>query len=154
MCSEHFIASLAVDENRMKRRLKMVKEFGVMSLLVMTFTLLSGIVLISTASTRNNHQPLDYELRENASCTYVKRFDITKGVWLTVCNKNGTIFLDIRQYVNDTSTAHGIQLDIQQWLTLKQLIPVTDEAVEEARTYWLNLRIIHKGRRDISVHRR
>ena len=74
-------------------------------------------------------------------CVYVKQFYLQESLYATVCNQNGYIFVDIRQFVNRSATIVGVDLSLLQWLTLKQLSPSIDTAVSEARTYWKKLNL-------------
>ena len=123
---------LGVDEG-IKRRMKGIKWIGT-TVMILIVIIVPGIVLISASS--HSQTPIDYEIKPNATaCVFVKRYNLSDNIYLTVCNLNGYIMLDIRQFLNETSTLKGIELDLRQWLTLKQLTHQIHVAIVEARTY-------------------
>jgi len=75
------------------------------------------------------------------ACVYVKQFYLQQQLYATVCNQDGYVFVDIRQFVNGTATIIGADLSLLQWLTLKQLSSSIDVAISEARTYWTKLKL-------------
>lgn len=131
-------------EERVKGTFNVMKRIGIV--LIALLCVIPGIVMISVSV---SHHPLDYEIKpidlNHTSCLYVKQYHLQENVYGTLCNQNGLIFLDIRRFLNGTATPIGIQLELQQWLALKQLTPLIDEAISEARTYWKTLKS-YKGR--------
>lgn len=73
------------------------------------------------------------------ACVYVKQYNLRENTYVTVCNREGEVFIDIRRFLNGTATILGIPLSLHQWLTLKQVTPLIDRAITEARTYWKTL---------------
>lgn len=69
------------------------------------------------------------------ACVYVKQFYLHDHVYATVCNQAGHVFLDIRKFANGTATIRGMDLNLLQWLTLKEFTSSIDTAVSEARNY-------------------
>ena len=131
---------LGVNE-AIKRRMNGIKWIGT-TVMILIVIIVPGIVLISASS--HSQPPIDYEIKPNATvCVFVKRYNLSENIYLTVCNLNGYIMLDIRQFLNETSTIKGFGLELRQWLTLKQLTHQIDVAIVEARTYWKNLQRLH-----------
>ncbi len=122
-----------------KRYIAIAKWIGASVIIVVA---LSGIILSSLAAAREH--PMDYEVKiddENrTACVFVKRYDLRDGIYLTVCNLGGEVIIDIRRFLNGTATIRGIPLNLKQWLTLKQITSTVDTAINEARTYWKELK--------------
>ena len=131
---------LGVDET-VKRRINGIKWIGALTMILIVITV-PGIILISVSSP--SQPPIDFEIKPNATaCVYVKRYNLSENIYLSVCNLNGYIMLDIRQFINESSTIKGIGLNTRQWSSLKQLTQHIDVAIDEARTYWKNLQRLH-----------
>lgn len=124
-----------------KCHLNIIKWVGV--LLILSSCTVPGIVLIST--THCPKSPIDYEVKPDlnqTACVYVKQYHLRHNTYATVCNLNGYVFVDLRRYLNGTATAIGIQLELSQWITLKQMTRSIDQGINEARTYWNNLKTL------------
>ena len=83
------------------------------------------------------------ELKLNASaCLFNKQFRLLDNIYVTVCNQDRYVFLDVRKFVNGTPTIIGVDLSLMQWLSLKQLTSNIDTAtcISEARTFWKKLK--------------
>lgn len=151
MTSHALIQECLEGEDQLKGHFRVVKLIGVV--FIALFCALPGIVMISVSVT--HRRPVDYEIQpidlNHTACLYVKQYHLQGNVYGTLCNQNGLIFLDIRRFLNGTATPIGIQLELHQWLTLKQLTPLIDEAISEARNYWRTLKT-YKRESDIDIH--
>ena len=121
-----------------QRHITVLKWTGVT--LIMLATILTPVI-VYTGSMVQSKPPLDYEVKvtdsnNETACIYVKRYNLSDHVYLTVCNLNGEILIDIRQFFNQTASLRGIPLNLHQWYSLKQMSQMVDSAVHEARTYW------------------
>ena len=110
-----------------------------------TLVALPGIVLISVQSShqcKQLNETIDApnERPNNSTCVYVKRYHLLENIYATVCNLDGYIVIDLRKFINNTATINGIQLNLQQWQSLKLTSSTIDVAVAEARTYWKHLK--------------
>ena len=139
----------------LRRHFTVIKKVGAISLVILV-CILPSLILIGRSQAKRT-QPLDYEVKQDVddrlSCAYVKQFNLSKDLWLTVCNANHTIVLDIRRSKNDTMTEKGIRIDIQQWLTIKQLSRIIDIAINEARTYWKVIKRMNKEKRSLFLRK-
>lgn len=139
-----------IEENRfheqthnLKCHLKVIKWVGVVILLFVSTSIPGFMILTGEKS----HQPdgLDYKIEtqhNETACVFIKQYDIYQDTYVTVCNRYGVVVIDIRRFYNDTASIIGIQLSERQWLRLKQLSPLVDKAISEARTYWKDLKIL------------
>ncbi|MES9903035.1 MAG: hypothetical protein ABW168_10165 [Sedimenticola sp.] len=128
-----------------KRYLAVAKWIGAAMLTILVLSMPGIVISLSATSQRPT---LDYEVKiddaNRTACVFVKRYDLREGVYLTVCNMNGHIILDIRRFFNETASIRGIPLNLNQWLTLKQMTGTIDTAINEARTYWKELKELNE----------
>lgn len=126
----------------MKRHIRAIKWIA-MTFMVAVGVSIPGIVLVSVSS--HSQTLVDQaEKLNHTACLYAKQYHLNENVYITVCNMNGDVLLDIRQFLNNTATIKGIQLNLRQWLTLKQMSRPIDVAIMEARTYWKHLKALEK----------
>ena len=128
-----------------KRHIDGIKWIGVAIIMTVVVSV-PGIVLISQSPRHTEDRVIVSP--NDTTCVFVKRYNLTERIYLTVCNLNGYVTLDIRQFLNNTPTVKGIALSLHQWLTLKQMIHPIDTAIDEARTYWLRLRRLNLNKED------
>ena len=121
-----------------KCHLNIIKWVGV--LLILSTCTVPGIVMITTAHYPTPADSIVTPDVNQTDCIYVKQYHLQHNTYATVCNMNGHILVDLRRYINGTATVIGMQLELNQWLTLKQTIPSIDKAIEEARAYWKTLK--------------
>ena len=119
-----------------KFHLTIIKWIGVF--LVLSVCALPGIIIIVTSSGHNLPPYYDHTREvmpdtNQSACVFVKQFHLLYRTYATVCNIDGYVFLDLRQFVNGSQTIIGIALESNQWTRLKQLIPSIDEGFLEAR---------------------
>lgn len=141
-----FIEENRGDTDTLKRHIKFVKWIGVL-LLLFCSTSIPGILILNK---ENAHQStvLDYKIeadQNETACVFIKQYDIYHGTYVTVCNRYGVVVLDIRRFVNDTPSIIGIQLTERQWIRLKQVWPLVDKSILEARMYWRDLKVLKYG---------
>jgi hypothetical protein len=107
-----------------KLRVRAVKCFGISIMVVITVCIPT---LLMTASLPRR-QRIDYELHgQNA---YLDRYHLGDRIYLTVCHADEYVVLDIRRFINDTSTIMGISLNTDQWITLTRLIPSVAKSIK------------------------
>ena len=150
MTSHALIQECLEGENPLKGHFRTIKRIGV--IVMVLICAVPGIVMVSVSVTNrppnNDINPINLN---HTACVYVKQYHLQGNVYGTLCNQNGLIFLDVRRFLNETASPIGIQLELHQWITLKQLTPLIDEAISEARTYWKTLKmykgqtIVHEG---------
>lgn len=137
----------------LRQHIYLVKTVGVV-FIILSVCIIPSVVLISTVCSRHDNDigasttqidvddiavtttPID---ANQTACLYVKQFTLARNMRVTVCNQHSEIIVDIRRFINGTSTIIGIPLHLHQWLTLKQLTPLIDRAIAEARTFWKNV---------------
>ena len=134
--SESLIVGFETED--IQRHITVLKWTGVT--LIMLATILTPVIVF-TGSMVQFKPPMDYEVKvtdsnNETACIYVKRYNLGDHVYLTVCNLNGEILIDIRQFFNQSASIRGIPLNLKQWNSLKQMSQMIDSAVSEARTYW------------------
>ena len=136
MANEQMIQEHYVDESRscLKQHLNLVKCFGVIC--IVSVTVLTVVIASTTNIKRETllKQPVTTTPISTNICNFVKQFDLLDGLNMTVCNIEGTVILDLRQ-----NKSCDISMELRQWLRVKQIIPLIDTAIEEARRYWMNL---------------
>ncbi len=101
-----------------KRRVAAVKWIGVSCILVITIAIPTTI-WIRRLSTDRGDRLIDYvtEYDTNATaCDYSERYYIGETTYLTVCELNGYVILDIRKFINDSASIAGIPLSVNQWV--------------------------------------
>lgn len=137
VCS--FAEELTLADKNLKCHFTIIKWIGV--LILATICAVPGFVILSHSV--SSLPVSDNDVRSNlnkTTCVYAKQFYLQESLYATVCNQNGYVFVDIRQFVNRSATIIGVDLSLLQWLTLKQLSSSIDTAVDEARTYWKDLK--------------
>lgn len=139
---------LSARNKNFRCHLTIIKWIGV--LILASTCAIPGLVILSHGECSlpvvdNGSKP---DLNKTA-CVYVKQFYLQERLYATVCNQDGYVFVDIRQFVNGSATILGVDLNHLQWLTLRQHINAIDNAISEARTYWRNLKL-YKGSKTIS----
>lgn len=123
---------------KLKKRLTTLKWVGV--ILIALSCSVPGIVFLNdTGSHNSDAQP---QKLNKTVCRYIKQYDLLDSTYITVCNRDGEVFSDLRQIINNTSIITGIKLSLKQWQKLKQLAPLIDTAMYEARTYWKDLKTL------------
>lgn len=123
----------------MKCHLTIIKWIGV--LILATTCAIPGFVLLTEQNRlplENQHSP-NQDLNQTA-CVYVEKFYLRGNQYMTVCNQQGYVETDIRKFINGSATIIGVNLNLQQWNTLKQYSGSIDTAITEARTYWNTLK--------------
>lgn len=131
---------LSLKHKNLRCHLTIIKWVGVV-ILATAFTVPGVILLVQQDS---SHQSFDEGIQpelNKTACVYVKQFYLQDQIYATVCNQNGYVFVDIRQFINGTATIIGVDLNLRQWLTLKQHTRTIDVAIAEARTYWRELKL-------------
>ncbi len=117
-----------------KRRVASVKWIGVSCMLVITIAIPTviwirrfdrGGLLIDYVTVHDSNA--------TAECDYSERYDLGETTYLTVCDLNGYVILDIRKFINNSATISGVPLNWDQWISLKRQIPPIDIAIGEAR---------------------
>ena len=115
-----------------KRHLRLAKWVG-----IILIALATGVSIPPLAMSNTPTQPKWSEKNiSDIACAYVKRYNLTLNTYITVCNMNGDIMLDIQR---NTAISMKITLTVGQWLSLKNVISGVDSAISEARTYWKDL---------------
>lgn len=79
----------------------------------------------------DNNQ-LHHIMLNQTACAFIKQFDLRESIYLTVCNRDDFIILEIRRFHNQTASILGIPLNTRQWLQLKQSIRAIDAAIPQA----------------------
>lgn len=79
-------------------------------------------------------------------CEYKKRFPLASSLFLGVCrSKRGTLYIEIRRFVNYKATSFGIQLNPMQWLYLKRTLPFVDKSLHSISGRDLAFNINQRG---------
>ena len=120
-----------------KQHLNFIKCFGAMCIaLIVILT----VVIFSTVDTTRYtvKHSIPVKPKNVNVCHFVKQFDLLGGLNMTVCNIEGNIVLDDRD-----NKSCDISMELQQWLRVKQIMPLIDTAIQEARRYWINLQQLH-----------
>ena len=129
---------LASMDKKLRCHLTIIKWIGVV--IIASFCAVPGFVILSQHAC--SLPVSDKGMRPNtAECLYTKQFYLQESLYATVCNQQGYVFVDIRQFDNRTDTTLGVDFRLLEWLTLKQLLPRIDTAIDEARTYWKDLKL-------------
>ena len=113
----------------LESKLHTIKLFGVLFLLAIC--VVPGYVLIGIDS-MNSEQVVKPNLNQTMCQEYIQQFLLTNSVYVTVCNINGYVFLDIRKFINGNATIIGISLNVDQWMDIKRLMLKIDIAVKTA----------------------
>lgn len=133
-----------MESRNLKCHLNVIKWIGVVVLLFVS-TSIPGIIILNDQKARSV-DVLDYKIemqqQNETACVFIKQYDIYHDTYVTVCNRYGVVVLDIRRFFNDTASIIGIQISERQWIKLKQVTPLVDKAISEARTYWKDLKIL------------
>ena len=115
----------------MKCHIIIIKWVGVMGIILVTFCIPVYVLLCIEWS---NKDPLDYEVKATqTACSHLKQFDLSNNVILSVCQGDGEISVDIRLFLNQTATIHGIPLNFRQWNVLQRVSSSVNSAIEEAK---------------------
>lgn len=120
------------ESERARRSIRAVKWIGAVGIILIT---LSSPIFVLASMKWTQDPLLDYEVKVKANqtaCIYLKQFDLTDNVIISVCNRGGVIVLDIRLFINHTATIRGIPLNLKQWTTLKRILPSVNGAIENA----------------------
>ena len=131
----------------LKNHLMRIKWIGLLLILLST-SVIPGIYFVHPTFTTQDFSPENSFINNQTACVYIKKYHLQYDTYVHVCNLEGFIFLDIRKFINETATAMGIQLNLQQWQLLKQLVSRKDIGVSEARTYWNELKTFTVQRED------
>ena len=116
----------------LKSRLSFLKWIGV--ILIAAVCSIPGLVVLSANNSLSYRPTAKGELNETV-CKYIKQYSLDDSTYVTVCNTDGDVILDARRFLNGKATSTWITLDLRQWLKLKQITPLIDSAIFEARTY-------------------
>ena len=115
----------------MRCHLTIIKWIG---LILLMATIMSPILV--TLIVPRVRSPIDCEIKveetdlnQTAACVYVKQYHLSESTYVTVCDRNGDAFVDIRRFWNSTATILGIPLNRGQWERLKILVPQIDRAI-------------------------
>jgi hypothetical protein len=133
----------------MRCHLTIIKWIGIL-ILATTCTIPGFVILTHTECSfpASDDPGMKPDLNRTA-CVFVKQFYLQDRLYATVCNQNGYVFVDLRQFINGSATIIGVDLAQIQWLSLKQQMAGIDTAITEARTYWKNLKL-YEGSRPVS----
>ena len=116
------------DQEEVKCHITIIKRTGVIGIILVS---LSTPLYILASMEWSNNYPFDYVMKVNeTACSYVKQFDLKDNVILSVCNRDGEIMLDIRLFLNQTATIHGIPLNLRQWNVLQGVSNSVNRAIE------------------------
>ncbi|KAL4221135.1 hypothetical protein ACF0H5_019394 [Mactra antiquata] len=125
------------DESILKlfnKRFHTIKKCGLV-LMVLIVCLTPGLVII-TSTPHHIHQHEYIEMNDiivnQTACGYIKQFDLLENIYLTVCNRDNFVLLDIRRFFNQTASIQGIGLNIHQWSQLKKLLHLIDTAISKS----------------------
>ena len=117
-----------------------IKGIGTGFLLLVTIC--SPVLILTGLMSQELARPPDDVVRVSAqdlinqtACLYAKRFHLGQQVYLTVCNLNGEIILDLRRFFNQSASIRGIPLSVPQWESLKHIIWRVDTTVRLAKTH-------------------
>ncbi|MES9880678.1 MAG: hypothetical protein ABW185_07335 [Sedimenticola sp.] len=123
----------------LRQHINLVKIIGVIFILLSAF-IIPSVVLMTTVCFPNNTYSSEIDVEANqTACMYVKQFALSRNMRVTVCNQGSEIIVDMRRFINGTSTIIGLPLQLRQWSKLKQLTPLIDRAIFEARTFWKDI---------------
>ena len=131
---------LFTEEDALRKHIKIGKWVGVV-LLAAIFSV-PALVIVASSSSRVTDAAVQKPNLNETTCVYIKQFDLSDGLYATVCNHGGFIFLDIRRFLNNTATIKGVHLTLAQWARLKQYSNAISESVSEARTFWKDLKTL------------
>lgn len=127
--------------NILRRHLSTIKNIATLMLCV-TFCATPGFVILAQRlGTQCSPRSVSEEMKPQvnvSACVFTKHYHLQDNIYATVCNLDGYVFLDVRQFVNGTATVIGVDLSLTQWLTLKQLTPNIDSFLAKAQTYGVN----------------
>ena len=117
-----------------KDHMKFIKLVGSAFLASVVLVAVISIVIFSPSkkTTINVGEQLNITGKE---CHFVKRYSLGNRLNLTVCNDKENIYLDAR-----ASDTVSLRLSLLQWQRIKQIAPLIDKAIHEARTYWMRLK--------------
>ncbi len=90
-------------------------------------------IWIRRLSTDRGDRLIDYVTVSDTNattCDYSERYYIGETTYLTVCDLNGYVILDIRKFINNSASIAGIPLSVNQWISLKRQIPPIDAAID------------------------
>ena len=102
----------------LKKYLIQIKWIGVITIFLST-AVIPGIYFIHPTYTTQYYSPENLFIDNQTECVYIKKYHLQYDTYVHVCNLEGFIFLDLRKFINETATAIGIQLNLQQWQLLK-----------------------------------
>ena len=128
---------LFTEEDALRYHIKIGKWVGVV-LIAMVFSVPALVVLCSSLPVSPSSKPY----LNDTACVYIKQFDLSEGLFATVCNIDGDIFLDIRQFLNTTATIKGVHLSLLQWSKLIRYSGTISRSITEARTFWKDLKTL------------
>ena len=81
----------------------------------------------------SNNYPFDYVMEVNqTACSYLKQFDLKDNVILLVCNRDGEM-LDIRLFLNQMATIHGIPSNLRQWNVLQRASNSVNRSIKKGK---------------------
>jgi hypothetical protein len=117
-----------------KKRIRVVKGIGILLMMIIACTT-PGLIILGSAP--HHIEQLDINslhdiILNQTACDFIKQFDLRESIYLTVCNRDDFVILDIRRFQNQTASILGIPLNTQQWLQLKQSIRAIDAAISQA----------------------
>ena len=71
------------------------------------------------------------------SCENIKKYMIPDDYFLSICKKNQTIQIDIRQLIDDKPTENGILLNQRQWEYIQRLRQLINQHIRRTNNLWM-----------------
>ena len=119
------------DQKEGKCHIKIMKWTGVIGIILVS---LSTPLYILASMEWSNNYPFDYVMEVNqTACSYLKQFDLKDNVILSMCNRDREIMLDIRLFLNQMATIHGMPLNLRQWNVLQGVSNSVNRAIVKGK---------------------
>jgi hypothetical protein len=71
------------------------------------------------------------------SCENINKYMIPDDYFLSICKKNQTIQIDIRQLIDDKPTKNGILLNQRQWEYIQRLRQLINQHIRRTNILWM-----------------
>jgi len=123
--------------------LRSIKLAGTLVILLITLTAIILVVedsrinakvyeLVNRLMNDSDQTPTQFN---SSACILSDHFDLTDGVWLTVCRLDEVSIIDIRRFIGGEASILGIPLSLKQWESLKLTMDEIDVAVTSTKNY-------------------
>lgn len=124
--------------------IQMVMSFIIITLTTTTLTLTNKIYHLDGKKNYPTHDCMKMEYHNTGfnqtyhnSCENIKKYMIPDDYVLSICKRNQTIQIDIRQLIDDKPTENGILLNQRQWEYIQRLRQLINQHIRRTNKLWM-----------------